>query len=57
MSEAMTASIPVVPVETGAPKLQLLGEADAATCEGDCCDLPAHREQAVMNRRVDSDLI
>jgi hypothetical protein len=57
MSESMTASIPVVPVETGARKLQPLGEADAASCEGEFCELPAHREQAVMNRRVDSDLI
>lgn len=64
MSDAMTASIPVIPVvaasaETVAPKLQLqpLGEADAASCEGDFCEIPAHHEQAVMNRRVDSDLI
>lgn len=57
MSEAMTASIPVVAPEVSAPKLQLLGEADAATCEGDFCEIPAHHEQAVMNRRVDSDLI
>lgn len=51
----MSASIPVVPTE--AAKLQLLGEADAAACVGDFCEIPAHHEQAVINRRVDSDLI
>ena len=57
MSEAMTASIPIVPTEAVTPKLQLLGDADAASCDGEFCEIPAHHEQAVMNRRVDSDLI
>jgi len=57
MSEAMTASIPVVPAEVGAPKLQLLGAPDAASCDGEFCEIPAHHEQAVMNRRVDEDRI
>ena len=57
MSEAMTASIPIVPTEAVATKLQLLGDADAASCEGEFCEIPAHHEQAVMNRRVDADLI
>ncbi len=57
MSEAMTASIPIVATEAVAPKLQPLGDADAATCDGEFCEIPAHHEQAVMNRRVDSDLI
>ena len=34
-------------------KLEILGEVDAESCEGEFCELPAHREQAVMNRRVD----
>lgn len=51
------ASIPVVPGDPDVPKLQLLGDAGAATCEGEFCEIPAHHEQAVMNRRVDSDLI
>ena len=42
-------------VET--PKLTLLGDADAAACEGEFCEIPAHHEQAVMNRRVDEDRI
>lgn len=61
MSEAMTTSIPV-PIEgalvtPAAAKLQLLGEPDAASCDGEFCEIPAHHEQAVMNRRVDGDLI
>ncbi len=42
---------------TEVPKLKLLGDVDAEACEGDFCELPAHREQAVMNRRVDEDRI
>lgn len=42
-------------VET--PKLQLLGDPKAEACEGEFCELPAHREHAVMNRRVDEDRI
>jgi hypothetical protein len=56
MSDAVTAAVPVVG-DAAAPKLQLLGDADAAACVGEFCELPTHREQAVMNRRVDSDLI
>jgi len=44
-------------VGTDIPKLQILGADDAESCEGDFCEIPAHHEQAVMNRRVDSDLI
>jgi hypothetical protein len=50
MSDAMT-------VESTVPKLQILGDADAASCDGDFCEIPAHHEQAVINRRIDSDLI
>ena len=42
---------------TEAPKLQLLGQIEADSCEGEFCELPAHREQAVMNRRIDEDRI
>jgi len=38
-------------------KLEILGAADADTCEGEFCEIPPHHEQAVMNRRVDEDLI
>jgi len=57
MSEAMTASIPVVTDDAAAPKLQLLGAPDAASCDGEFCEIPAHHEQAVMNRRVDEDRV
>ena len=53
----MTASIPVIPEPTAAAKFPLLGDADAAVCDGEFCEIPAHHEQAIMNRRVDSDLI
>ena len=36
---------------------EIRGDADAASCEGEFCELPAHREQAVINRRIDADLI
>ena len=51
MTEAMTAPIEII------RPLQKLGESDAAVCEGDFCEIPAHHEQAIMNRRVDEDLI
>lgn len=37
--------------------LQILGDASAAVCDGDFCEIPAHHEQAIINRRVDSDNI
>lgn len=55
MSDAMTKPVP--DVVAAAPKLQLVGDADAEACVGEFCALPAHREQSVMNRRVDSDQI
>ncbi|MDP9027549.1 MAG: hypothetical protein M3N46_08320 [Actinomycetota bacterium] len=55
MSDAMTQSAPTS--EPTGPKLQLIGAADAEACVGEFCELPAHREQAVMNRRVDLDAV
>jgi len=37
--------------------LQILGDLDAASCDGDVCELPEHREHAIMNRRLDADLV
>jgi hypothetical protein len=34
--------------------LEILGDANAAACEGDFCEIPAHHEQAIVNRRIDS---
>ncbi len=39
------------------PPLTILGSSDAEACEGEFCEIPAHHEQAVMNRRVDEDRI
>ncbi len=44
-------------VDTETPTLQMVGSADAEACEGEFCEIPAHHEQAVMNRRVDEDRI
>jgi len=38
-------------------KLEILGDPHAESCDGEFCEIPPHHEQAVMNRRVDSDLI
>lgn len=35
--------------------LQIIGDPAAAACEGDFCEIPAHHEQAVVNRALDSD--
>lgn len=38
-------------------KLEILGDPEAESCDGETCEIPAHHEQSVMNRRVDADLI
>ena len=38
-------------------KFEILGDPETESCDGEFCELPAHREQAVMNRRVDEDRI
>lgn len=57
MNEAPVPNPSIPGGEPAAPKLQVLGELDAAACVGEFCEIPAHHEQAVMNRRVDADLI
>jgi hypothetical protein len=37
--------------------LTLLGDSSADVCEGDFCEIPDHHEQAIVNRRLDDDLI
>ena len=56
MNDVTTGIVPDA-AAVAAAKLQLLGATDAATCVGEFCELPAHREQAVMNRRVDLDAV
>jgi hypothetical protein len=37
--------------------LTLLGDPAAAVCDGDFCEIPAHHEQSIVNRRLDDDRI
>ncbi len=37
--------------------LQILGDPDAAPADGDVGELPEHHEHALMNRRLDEDLV
>jgi hypothetical protein len=37
--------------------LTIVGDASAAVCEGDFCDIPEHHEQSIVNRRLDDDLV
>ena len=41
------------------PNIQLLqlGDTDAASCDGDFCAIPEHHTQAVVNRKLDEDLV
>lgn len=55
MMDAMTAPTPIV--APSAPRLQWLGDPSAAACDGDVCIIPDHHEQAIINRRIDSDAI
>jgi hypothetical protein len=43
--------------DTAITPLQILGDASAESCDGDFCEIPLHHEQAIINRRVDSDNI
>ena len=40
---------------TNTQPLLIVGEADAAVCDGDFCEIPEHHNQAVVNRALDSD--
>ena len=33
--------------------LTLVGDPNAAVCDGEFCEIPEHHEQAVVNRRID----
>lgn len=37
--------------------LLLVGSPDAAACEGDFCAVPEKHEQALVNERLDADLV
>ena len=48
--DAPTMPLPII-------TLQQLGDPTAAACEGDFCAIPEHHQQAVVNRRLDEDLV
>jgi len=37
--------------------LTIVGDPQAEVCEGEFCELPAHREQGIVNRRIDDDAV
>jgi len=37
--------------------LTIVGDPHAEACEGEFCELPVHREQGIVNRRVDDDAV
>jgi hypothetical protein len=37
--------------------LQIVEDLDAASGDGDVDEIPGHHEHAIMNRRVDEDLV
>ena len=37
--------------------LLIVGSPDAASCDGEVCEIPEHHTQAVVNRALDSDLV
>jgi hypothetical protein len=39
------------------PILTTLGDPAAASCVGDFCEIPEHHTQAVVNRKLDEDLV
>jgi hypothetical protein len=38
-----------------ASPLTIIGDPNAAACDGDFCEIPPQHEQAITNRRLDSD--
>ena len=42
---------------TNTQPLVIVGDADAAVCEGDFCEIPEHHEQAIVNRALDADRV
>ncbi|CAN5375138.1 hypothetical protein BH11ACT4_BH11ACT4_05370 [soil metagenome] len=50
MTSAATMPVPIV-------ALLPLGDANAAACEGDFCEIPEHHNQAIVNRKLDDDAV
>ncbi|WP_165064506.1 hypothetical protein [Marisediminicola senii] len=59
----VTASLPIVsptpttPIRTVPGGLTMVGASHAAACEGDACIVPGAHEQAIVNQRLDDDLV
>ena len=37
--------------------LTIVGDPNAASCDGEFCGVPVHDEQAIVNRRLDEDQV
>ncbi|MHC5796001.1 hypothetical protein ACVXZ4_07550 [Lacisediminihabitans sp. FW035] len=57
MTDAETLPLTIPASIRPAIPLTLVGDPTAAACEGDFCAIPDHHEQAVVNRRLDEDLV
>jgi hypothetical protein len=55
--EIVTLAAPLAAPLSSPVKLTPLGDADAAVCEGDFCELPDHHTQAAVNRKLDDDAV
>lgn len=44
-------------MDTATTPLLILGSPDAAACEGEWCAIPELSGQAIVNQRLDSDLV
>ncbi len=53
----MTDAVSVTPTIPASLPLILVGDSMMAACEGEFCTIPDHHEQAVVNRRLDEDLV
>ena len=43
--------------EAATMPLTIVGDPNAASCDGDVCVIPEHHQQAVVNRALDSDRV
>ena len=53
----MTDAVTTPQTTPGRIPLTPVGDPSAAVCVGDFCAIPDHHEQAIVNRRLDEDLV
>lgn len=53
----MSAPISTLGTTTPVATLKLMGDVNAASCDGDFCEIPEHHNQAVVNRKLDDDAV